>query len=450
VAQLLLRLAERHDAGVVYLRHPGSEAIEPQLRERCHFVEEVELPNLDWRGEKWLNRLQVVRGPLIGLPSQAAAARTPRFGRALRDAVHRWQPDLVQLDHDQLAQYSRWLDSPATTTVFVSHDPDPVGQDPGEPGRPRERLLRALEGYSWRRYRRRFLQRFDAVVVLTERDRSLLRAELPRLNVACIPLGIDIPAEPLDPIGSAEPSVTFVGGYRHPPNRDAALRLIGSIAPLVRRAVPDLRLLLVGDAPTADMTAAAGPLDTITGTVQDVSPWIDQASLVVLPLRLGGGMRVKLLEALACGKAVIASPIAIAGLDVTVGTELLVAESDEEFADAIVLLLRDDGRRRTLGLAARRWSMEHLDWQLRVDAYEQLYLSLIESAALTRRSGNLLDEGAGSSSFAASLEQPPHFADDFRRPPGAEGYEDNEPDRDRDRQAGSGSDVFVDEHEPHA
>jgi glycosyltransferase involved in cell wall biosynthesis len=380
VAQLLLRLAERHDIAVLYLTRPDSERIQPELAERCRFVEEVELPHPSWSGHKWRSRLRVLQGLLTGMPNQASAVRTRRFGRALRSAVRRWEPQLIQLDHDELAQYARWLRSVATPAVLVSHDPDPARSDFGRTTRVREGRARKLDAHSWRRYRRRFLRRFDAVVAFTEQDRRVLLADAPRLHVACIPMGIDFPAEPLDPLGAAEPSIVFVGGYRHPPNADAALLLLRSIAPLARRAVPELRLLLVGDSPTAEMRAEARSLDTVTGTVSSVTPWLNQASLVVLPLRLGGGMRVKLLEALASGKAVIASQTAAAGLDVADGRQLVLADTDQEFADAIVALLGDDERRGSLGRAAREWSLEHLDWGPRVGAYEQLYCSLVDPA----------------------------------------------------------------------
>jgi glycosyltransferase involved in cell wall biosynthesis len=167
-----------------------------------------------------------------------------------------------------------------------------------------------------------------------------------------------------------------VGGYSHPPNADAAVRLMQAIMPIARRRNPNLRLRLVGDKPTLAMARLATRRDQVTGTVADVQPYLDEAALVALPLRLGGGMRVKLLEALAAGKAIVASPLAARGLELADGRELVLAETDEEFAEAIVTLIADPDARRSLAQHAREWALQHLDWESRVRRYEELYRCL--------------------------------------------------------------------------
>jgi glycosyltransferase involved in cell wall biosynthesis len=111
--------------------------------------------------------------------------------------------------------------------------------------------------------------------------------------------------------------------------------------------------------------------------VPDVAPYLDAAAVVVVPLRLGGGMRVKVLEALGAGKAVVCSPLAAEGLDVADGAELLLAESDEEFAAAIARLLGDAALRRALGASARNWARERASAGDRIAAYEALYRELV-------------------------------------------------------------------------
>jgi polysaccharide biosynthesis protein PslH len=107
--------------------------------------------------------------------------------------------------------------------------------------------------------------------------------------------------------------------------------------------------------------------------VPDIRPYLDAGAVVASPIRLGGGMRVKILEAITSGKAVVASPVALEGLPLRDGREVVVAERDGEFVDAIVTLLRDPVRRVALARAARRWAEEHLDLDISVRAYEDLY-----------------------------------------------------------------------------
>jgi glycosyltransferase involved in cell wall biosynthesis len=111
--------------------------------------------------------------------------------------------------------------------------------------------------------------------------------------------------------------------------------------------------------------------------VPSVTPYLNESAVVVLPIRLGGGMRVKLLEALAAGKAVVASPRAIAGLDVEAGMQLEVAETDDDFAAAVVALLADESRRVAVAGRARAWAAANLGWDVSVQRYDELYRSLL-------------------------------------------------------------------------
>jgi glycosyltransferase involved in cell wall biosynthesis len=141
--------------------------------------------------------------------------------------------------------------------------------------------------------------------------------------------------------------------------------------------VPGATLEIVGGDPPAEVRALAGEGVTVTGRVPDTGPYLDRAAVVVAPLRLGGGMRVKVLEALAAGKALVATPRAVAGIDLTPGDQALVGETDAELAAAIATLLVDPERRRRLGESAHGWAGEHLGWPRTLDEYDRLYASLV-------------------------------------------------------------------------
>src|SRR4029077_21180246 len=189
--------------------------------------------------------------------------------------------------------------------------------------------------------------------------------------------GTAIPAAPLNPCGASAPTVLFVGNFIHGPNVDAALWLMRSIFPLVTRVRPDARLIVVGPNPPNEVTALAAPTMTVTGAVASVLPFLDDATVVVAPLRTGGGMRVKVLEALAAGKPVVASPLAVAGLEVSDGDQLMLGEQDQEFASAIVGLLQNTDARRRLAQSARDWAVRNLSWDHSIAAYEALHDQLL-------------------------------------------------------------------------
>jgi glycosyltransferase involved in cell wall biosynthesis len=216
----------------------------------------------------------------------------------------------------------------------------------------------------------------DAVVAFTEHDVELLRPLSTGTRMLRIAPGIVLPPLAADPVGTAPPTVLFVGSFGHPPNVDAAVRLADAIFPAVRERVPDARLELVGDAPPPRVRRLAGDQVSVTGRVPDVRPHLEAAAVVAAPLAIGGGTRVKVLEALAAGKALVATPRAVAGLDLEPGRHAAVAEGDAELADALAGLLADRGRRGEMAAAAREWARDRLDWRHAVSAYERLYDSL--------------------------------------------------------------------------
>jgi glycosyltransferase involved in cell wall biosynthesis len=136
-------------------------------------------------------------------------------------------------------------------------------------------------------------------------------------------------------------------------------------------------LYLVGDEPPKRIRRLATSDIIVTGRVPDVTPYLDSAALVVAPLRLGGGMRVKVLEAIAAGKPLVATPLAIEGLDLVNGEHLLLADSDEQFSEALIQLLTDADKRVSLGTRARAWARVNLSWEKSIARYEELYEDLL-------------------------------------------------------------------------
>jgi glycosyltransferase involved in cell wall biosynthesis len=275
-----------------------------------------------------------------------------------------------------MGQYLAGLRQPRPPTVLVEYDPGAAAAaDLAASERGLRRAARVADAAAWRRYGRRTAVHADAVVTFTEEDAARV-GPLGRTRVVRIAPGIALPREPADPVGADPPRVLFIGSFIHPPNVDAAVRLAQSIFPALRARVPSARLEIVGDAPPPVVRRLAGEAVEVTGYVPDTRPYLEAAAVVAAPLRLGGGMRLKVLEALAAGKAVVATPRAIAGLDLEPGTHVIVAERDAEFAQALAELLENPALRSTIGGAAREWAGDRLDWRHAVAAYERLYESL--------------------------------------------------------------------------
>jgi glycosyltransferase involved in cell wall biosynthesis len=171
----------------------------------------------------------------------------------------------------------------------------------------------------------------------------------------------------------------FVGNFRHPPNADAARRLVQNIFPMILRQLPEATLTIVGANPPQDLVDAASDRVAVTGWVNDPSIYLAGAKVVLVPLRQGGGLRVKMLEACAAGKAIVASPMAIEGLSLRHDEEVRIAKSDGEFAASAVALMAEPETRARLERASRRWWEDEHDVGRWSAQYADLYASLGKS-----------------------------------------------------------------------
>jgi polysaccharide biosynthesis protein PslH len=378
IAQLLTALAQRHRIAVLYLRGPDEPQIDDSLRARCEVVEEVERRASGNLARRCIQRARVVAALVRGRPRWVAEWWTRSFQTRVRAVAEAWQPEIVQIEYHVMGQYLPALKTCAAPRVLVQHDPGAEGVRTGGRLAGQWKFHAGLELDRWTRYEKKIMAEVQAVVVFTERDKQVLTQLAPRARFVTIPIGTQVPERPLNPSGTIPPSLVFVGSFIHPPNTDAALRLIQSIFPRLRAHFPELLLYVVGTEPPASIRGMADGNVIVTGRVPDVSTFLDGASVVAVPLRLGGGMRVKVLEALAAGKALVASPLAIEGLELTDGDQVVLAETDQQFADAIGDLLRDPVKRADLARRARSWACANLGWQTSIAEYETLYDSLTE------------------------------------------------------------------------
>jgi glycosyltransferase involved in cell wall biosynthesis len=383
---LLLRLAERNEVALLCLRAPGEDSVDPAIADRCAHVMEVALPADD----RISRRLAWGVGLVRGVPPWATDCRSAEFASLLECLLDEWRPTVVEIHLQAMAQYVAVLVGRNVPKILVDYDPASAwAEEVLRATTGLRRLVRRLEVTAWRRYERATRPHFDAIVVFAQRDLAAVEPSAGRALLVRIPLAVDLPAQPLDPEGAdAPPTILFVGGFVHPPNVDAAIWLAESIFPRVLERVPEARLDVVGHEPGDVVRALGRGRVTVHASVPDVTPYLDRAAVVVAPIRLGGSMRMKVLEALAAGKALIATPRAAEGVEAVAGEHFLLAESDEELVEALADLLLDRDRRRALGESARAWAERNLSWEGGADAFEHLYDTLAEARPGEASSGS--------------------------------------------------------------
>ncbi|MDQ4025272.1 MAG: glycosyltransferase family 4 protein [Actinomycetota bacterium] len=222
----------------------------------------------------------------------------------------------------------------------------------------------------------------DLCAALTPDDAAIMRAALPGLDVRLVPDGIDhLPRTAARRVPQQPHAVVFAANFGYQPNVDAALYLCHEIWPRVERRRPDARLLLVGNAPPPEVVALGRRRGVVvTGRVPSVDPFLESAALVACPLRIGGGIKVKMLEAMGRGKAIVTTTVGAQGLDAFAGSAFLVEDHPAAFAHAVVALLDDRRLRARLEEGARRAARSLPTWDEAASALGECYRDLVGGA----------------------------------------------------------------------
>jgi sugar transferase (PEP-CTERM/EpsH1 system associated) len=236
-------------------------------------------------------------------------------------------------------------------------------------GGPR-RLLLASQWRRMLRFERDAVARADLVLAVSDADRRTLHDLYGPLRqpVHVVPTGVDTAYFAPRQVDVQQRHLVFTGSMDWLPNEDAMLFLVRDVLPRIRLSEPGTTLSIVGRRPTPAVARLAGPDVEVTGAVDDVRPHVARAAVYVVPLRIGGGTRLKIFEAMAMGKAIVSTTIGAEGLPVSDGLHLLLADDPDAFARGVVRLLQNRTERARLGDAARHLVLERYDWSA-VGAY---------------------------------------------------------------------------------
>ena len=224
----------------------------------------------------------------------------------------------------------------------------------------------AVEIEKMRRFETATWRRFDRCFVCSKIDQAEIIRRSGNQNVDVVPNGMDMAAYRVDHTRERPHCLAYTGQMGWGPNVDAAVYFVKAVYPLIKTAVPEVCFNIVGSNPADSVKALAGadPSITVTGYVDDVRPYVQESRVFVVPLRIGGGTRLKILEAMAMGKAVVSTSVGCEGLDVTDGENILIADDPADFAHKVAALMADAGKARALGGNGRRLVERKYSWDV--------------------------------------------------------------------------------------
>jgi sugar transferase (PEP-CTERM/EpsH1 system associated) len=383
---LLAGLANHHTVDLVTFLAPGmgEESID-LLRSTCREILALPQPvrTLADRARDTL---------LSRLPDMALRLYTPQMLDRLEALIRRVQPryDVIQVEGIEMAPYMLALqslvaqDGGTTRFIYDDHNAEYVLQQRAfltDVRRPRRWVAAAYSLIQWRKlaaYERRVCRQAHRVVAVSEADRDALRRLDPHLDVMVVPNGVDLefyrPGITPPLAGMASNALVFTGKMDYRPNVDAVTWFADAVFPLIRELAPGTTFYIVGQQPHARVvTLGTRPGIVVTGRVPDTRPYIAGARVYVVPLRIGGGTRLKVLEAMAMGQAIVSTHLGCDGFPFVDGREVAYADEPKAFAERVATLLREREQAAELGRAARVYVEAHYGWEAIVPRLEALY-----------------------------------------------------------------------------
>ena len=359
---ILRELARNHSITLFsfYPAHPND--IHPQLK--TIFQQVVCLP-LDLPAAKSFGELYDYSVRLFSRePYNITKFCRPQVRRALQHLLAQETYDVIVCDFIMPVGVIPW-DWPCPKILFTHNVEAMIWRRHYEVAR--NPLWKAL---SWREWKtmaaaeRRYLQKADHVLAVSDNDRDEFLRFLDPSKITVIPTGVDVEYFKPNPEPAAPHSLVFTGSMDWLPNEDAIFYFVKEILPLIRQQVPGVSLCVVGRKPSPRLQQLAATETNIklTGWVEDIRPFMARGSICIVPLRIGGGTRLKIFEAMAMAKPVVSTSIGSEGLPVRDSEHLLLADDPSKFADAVITLLRDSERRTRIGLAARQLVEQNYSW----------------------------------------------------------------------------------------
>jgi polysaccharide biosynthesis protein PslH len=367
----LRALASRHD--LMMLSYVRTEDERRHMSELQEAFGRLELVHLD------RSKARNVRDALSSLVRGRSFIISRDFRedmlRAFRKVVEDFEPDVVHVDHLQMAQFVG--SDLGCATVLDQHNVEStIIRRIAETSRsPLERIYAGIEWPKLQRFELEACGKRDLVLTVSEEDKAELQRQEPSLqNIEALPIGIDTDYFGVVERNPDSKNILFLGTMYWPPNVDCVHYFCREILPIVRKSVPDCGFTIAGQRPGKSVVAlGSDPAVTVTGYVDDVRELASDCGAFVVPLQAGSGVRVKILNAMSMGLPVVSTSVGAEGIEAVPDEHLLIADNPEDFAAAVVRVLSDTDLATRLGRNARQLACQKYSWETTGERALELY-----------------------------------------------------------------------------
>lgn len=376
---LLKWLSRRHDVSLITFGNPSDTAVTRVLEEYAREVQIIQPP----RHARW-SRLAALA--TSRQPDLARRLWSPSLIVRLREMLQRSRFDLVQIEG--LEMFSLWAGACAgrrgvgPLVILDEHNAEYALQHTAWKVALRARawlpaFYSLLQAHRLRRYEMQACRAVHGVVSVSKDDEASLRALYPKLHSCVVPNGVDTTHYRAGERESDGVTLLFIGKMDYRPNLDAIRWFCDDIWAVVRAAVPAARLLVVGrDLGPEHQSLARVPGVELVGAVPDDRPWFDRSDVLIVPMRMGSGVRLKVLQAMAMGLPIVSTSLGMAGVSAEDGTHYLRADTPGDFAGQVIRALSNPALSRSISEHARQLVCERYDWQVIAPRLDHFYAEL--------------------------------------------------------------------------
>ena len=357
-----LETAPTDQEGIAYLESLGIA---------CHLVENQASPPKISLGT--ITKSLIQRKPIT-----VARYDISSYRRELGQLIQLQNFDLIHYEMFHTAQFFAEVDLPKVLST-QNIDSYIWARLSEEAENPAKKIVYLSQKRAFRRYEKLISPKFSITTCVSETDRDWLRKSCPDSQTDVIPNGVDLDLYQPSHDEIIPDTLLYTGSMDWFPNEDAVIYCVNEILPVIRLKCPNVRFLIVGQHPTGNVRKLSDlPNIEVTGRVEDVKPYIAQSAVYVVPLRIGGGTRLKILEALAMEKAVVSTSVGAEGLELINNQEVVIEDNPMQFAARVVELLGNPDRCRQLGRKGRSRVQREYGWKAIGEKLRSVYTSLSE------------------------------------------------------------------------
>ena len=379
VYNLIKNLSSNHEVSLLSLTRPDDSLIAIEhLSKYCQYIGLAELNKKSKIGYI----PEIIRFLLMRTPIELSFLSSKKMEEEIKTITRNNQFDVIQYEHSRMAFYDKYVDKhQQAQRVIMFHNVIFVQSESiykineNKLDRFRDRLF----SRQMKKWETDYSSRFDRCITVSKKDRQHLVSANPELKVDVVANGVDTDTlQPL-PLEDKSPSLLFVGSMGYLPVANASIYFCNQILPLIKEKYPDITVWLVGREPTTEVKNLESKNIHVTGQVESVLEYYKKSTICIVPLKAGGGTRLKILEAMALGRPVVSTSIGCEGLNVIDNKHLLIADSPDDFSEKVISLIENDSLRQRIILEARKLVEKDYNWRKLTNRLESIYEDVISN-----------------------------------------------------------------------